>query len=257
LAVLAVAEEMSMREAWLEALGNAANGAFIIDQEQRIIFWNQAAVEILGYPGDEIAGSYCYAILDGRGDRGRPICRENCYRAAAAARGRPVESFDMSVPTKSHGIRWLNISTLTWPANGNGNGAGILHLFQDVTSRKQRELLLDQVLDAAKNLQNGEQVDAFPALSTDDLRANLTDREHEVLSLLAEGLGTRDIARTLVISSSTTRNHIRNILEKLHVHSRLEAVVLAYKAVSSPKGRDGRQPVSNGPNELGKWTREV
>ena len=57
----------------------------------------------------------------------------------------------------------------------------------------------------------------------------LTDREREVLSLLAQGHITRDIAQSLSISNSTTRNHIQNILHKLNVHSRLEAVAYAYE----------------------------
>ena len=47
--------------------------------------------------------------------------------------------------------------------------------------------------------------------------------------LLAQGLSTNEIARSLSITSSTVRNHIRNILQKLHVHNRLEAVVYALK----------------------------
>ncbi len=58
---------------------------------------------------------------------------------------------------------------------------------------------------------------------------DLTDREREVLSLLAQGLSTRDIAQTLSISPSTARNHIQNILHKLNVHSRLEAVAYAFE----------------------------
>jgi DNA-binding NarL/FixJ family response regulator len=57
----------------------------------------------------------------------------------------------------------------------------------------------------------------------------LTDREREVLSLLAQGLNTPDIAQSLSISSSTVRNHVQNILHKLQVHSRLEAVAYALK----------------------------
>jgi PAS domain S-box-containing protein len=216
-----------MSKTWLDALGDAADGVFVVDQEQRIIFWNQAAREILDCHDDEIGGSFCHAVLCGCNDQGRPICRENCRQAAAALKGRPVETFDMSVQIGSGGVRWLNVSTLTWPANGNG--AGILHLFRDVTPRKQRELLLDQVLEAAQSLQDGERIATVAAQPANDLGADLTDREHEILSLLAEGLGTRDIARMLVISPSTTRNHIRNVLQKLHVHSRLEAAVLAYK----------------------------
>ena len=55
----------------------------------------------------------------------------------------------------------------------------------------------------------------------------LTARQIQILSLLDEGLGTTDIAERLFICAATVRNHIKNILRKLKVHSRLEAVSLA------------------------------
>ena len=57
----------------------------------------------------------------------------------------------------------------------------------------------------------------------------LTEREMEVLRLVAQGLNNRDIAKKLFISENTVKNHIRNILEKLHLHSRMEAVVYAVR----------------------------
>jgi DNA-binding NarL/FixJ family response regulator len=57
----------------------------------------------------------------------------------------------------------------------------------------------------------------------------LTDRELEVLKLVARGLNNRDIAKELFISENTVKNHIRNILEKLQLHSRMEAVVYAVR----------------------------
>jgi two-component system NarL family response regulator len=57
----------------------------------------------------------------------------------------------------------------------------------------------------------------------------LTDREMEVLRLVAEGLNNREIGQRLFISENTVKNHIRNILEKLHLHSRMEAVVYAVR----------------------------
>jgi two-component system NarL family response regulator len=57
----------------------------------------------------------------------------------------------------------------------------------------------------------------------------LTDREMEVLQLVAKGMNNRDIAKQLYISENTVKNHIRNILEKLHLHSRMEAVVYAVR----------------------------
>ena len=57
----------------------------------------------------------------------------------------------------------------------------------------------------------------------------LTEREMEVLRLVAKGLNNRDIAKDLFISENTVKNHIRNILEKLQLHSRMEAVVYAVR----------------------------
>jgi len=57
----------------------------------------------------------------------------------------------------------------------------------------------------------------------------LTERELEVLRLVAHGMANKDIARELFISENTVKNHVRNILEKLHLHSRMEAVVYAVR----------------------------
>jgi two-component system NarL family response regulator len=51
----------------------------------------------------------------------------------------------------------------------------------------------------------------------------------EVLRLVARGMNNRDIARDLYISENTVKNHVRNMLEKLQLHSRMEAVVYAVR----------------------------
>jgi DNA-binding NarL/FixJ family response regulator len=58
---------------------------------------------------------------------------------------------------------------------------------------------------------------------------DLTDREREILQLLAEGMRNDDIASKLFISPQTVQTHVRNILGKLRVHSKLEAVAFAVK----------------------------
>jgi DNA-binding NarL/FixJ family response regulator len=58
---------------------------------------------------------------------------------------------------------------------------------------------------------------------------NLTDRELEVLRLVAKGLSNRDISKDLFISENTVKNHVANILDKLHLHSRMEAVMYAVR----------------------------
>ena len=57
----------------------------------------------------------------------------------------------------------------------------------------------------------------------------LTDREMQVLRLVARGMANKDIAVELFISENTVKNHVRNILEKLQLHSRMEAVVYAVR----------------------------
>ena len=57
----------------------------------------------------------------------------------------------------------------------------------------------------------------------------LTERELEVLRLVAQGKSNREIAGDLYISENTVKNHVRNILEKLHLHTRMEAVMYAVR----------------------------
>ena len=76
-------------------------------------------------------------------------------------------------------------------------------------------------------------LDQFKTMSRAEARPEhgprLTDREIEVLKLVAEGLNNRDIAGRLFISENTVKNHVRNILEKLQLHSRMEAVMYAVR----------------------------
>ncbi|MDD4859464.1 MAG: response regulator transcription factor [Dehalococcoidales bacterium] len=59
---------------------------------------------------------------------------------------------------------------------------------------------------------------------------DLTDREREILALMVEGLPNTEIANRLVVSQSTVKFHVSNILSKLGVSSRTEAVALALKS---------------------------
>lgn len=60
-------------------------------------------------------------------------------------------------------------------------------------------------------------------------RPGLTVRERQVLVLLVEGASNKDVARRLAIRSNTVRTHVQNLLGKLRVHTRLEAVTLAIR----------------------------
>lgn len=102
---------------------------------------------------------------------------------------------------------------------------------------------IDEVAQAIRVVADGQSLispsmairllDEFKQMSRSD-RAQvpsprLTDRELEVLKLVAQGLNNREIAKRLFISENTVKNHVRNILEKLQLHSRMEAVMYAVR----------------------------
>lgn len=66
------------------------------------------------------------------------------------------------------------------------------------------------------------------------LLTELTERERDVLELLAAGLPNSEIARRLFLSTNTVRNHVSNLFAKLHVSSRAEAMLVARRAGVAP-----------------------
>lgn len=211
----------------LVALDKAADGAYAIDETQRIVYWNGVAQKMLGYSAEEVIGRLCHEIIRGRDDHDHIWCRGNCYVTATSRAGEPVETFNTCARTKSGGLRWINVSILALPAV-EGSASLIVHLFRDATGTKQQELFTRQVLGLAQNLRQASRLEVQPLLQK-PAAGPLTEREIEVLALMAEGLSTEKIAEALSVSRSTTRNHIQNILQKLHVHNRSAAVAYAFE----------------------------
>lgn len=81
--------------------------------------------------------------------------------------------------------------------------------------------------------------DATPAPEGE---AALTPREQQVLQLVARGLTNREIADKLVVAENTVKNHLRNILAKLHLGNRVQAAAYALREGLAPmEGEGGRE----------------
>jgi PAS domain S-box-containing protein len=186
---------------WLAtALRGADDGAFAT-MDGKVVLWNAAIARRLGYTARDVIGQPWEDLICGHPEDGRHVCD----------RHEPIHTFDMRARTKSGRPLWVTMSVLIIP------GAPTVHLIRDVTATRRLLTLVQEHLSSGVSSTNG-------AVRTD---AALTPRELEILGLLAQGHNTARVVERLRVSRATVRNHVQNILAKLGVHSRLEAVAYA------------------------------
>lgn len=207
----------------------AADGICVIEQSQRIVYWNTAAEALLGYEGREVRGRRCFEVFQGLDDAGCPVCKHRCANLAKAQRGYVVATRDLRACTKDGGRIWLSVSTLSAPLPQFK--VALVHLFRE---NSQEKALQDGVAELLRCIAG--QASSYPSGrgrrsgGTRTPTTLLTRREKEVLSLLASGASNGAIAEALFISRSTVRNHIHNVLAKLGVQNRTEAASVAIKS---------------------------
>lgn len=215
-------------------LAKTADGAMLVENGN-IVFWNQAAERLLGLKAEEAIGRPCHAILHGQTLGGRPLCCTTCRIGSRVAAGRAVRNFDMQIQTKSGRTVWLNVSLLPIPSRKPGRFLAA-HLFRDITKQIRVRRLASELYTAlcipVEGAADGTVAD--PERTKGDVAPDLpptlplSQRERDVLGLLAAGTDTKTMADRLCISSATVRNHIQHILEKLGAHTRLEALAMAF-----------------------------
>jgi DNA-binding NarL/FixJ family response regulator len=105
------------------------------------------------------------------------------------------------------------------PADDLVQAIRIVHRGEAIVAPRVTRRLLDRFADHLPSAAPGQQA-ALP---------ELTDREREVLLLLARGLSNAELADQLVLSETTVKTHVSNVLAKLGLRDRVQAVVFAYE----------------------------
>jgi PAS domain S-box-containing protein len=226
-----------MRESeYFDVLCNTADAVYIVDAEKHIVRWNKGAEKLFKYAESDVLNRECHQVIGGKLSVDKTICSENCKIHSGVQKGTPQRNFDIWTHTSEGELIWLNISIISPP---DTNSPFLAHILRDVTKEKKTGLALDRFISDLGNnsfnpLDNPEAITNRPSGENGGTASNrpaitLSNREIEVLTLLAEGLSTKGLAEKLEISHFTARNHIQNILVKLNLHSKAQAVSYAFK----------------------------
>lgn len=216
---MATSSEGSAPSALLDALSRTSDGMVAVDSNLRIIGWNEAATRILGFSPDETLGRPCHDFLGWKDRCGNEVCSPDCAAALPGNEDEIFETREVTARSADGKALWLNVTSVVPPPEMREE-CRVVHLLREVSLPPELERLIAERI-------NGRQ----PADPESAKRlAELTPREREVLDLLSEGYDGNEIAEKLYISKATVRNHIQRILNKLDVHSRVEAVALNLRA---------------------------
>lgn len=175
------------------ALADVAFPAYVVDREGRIRALNPAALALVG----DVRGRLAASVVTGA-DREAARAR---ISQKLLKRGRT--DYSTTVRTASGELVPVEVSSVSLRQKGGGHQiVGVFGLLRPIARPS--------------------------ALDHPDYR--LSPREQEVLGHLVSGMSTAQMASHMGISPDTVRNHVRRLLHKLDVHSRLEAVALARRA---------------------------
>lgn len=195
--------------AWVRSL---AMPLWVTDSTGNVSFLNARAETLFGRTFAEVAGQSCDVAIGAQTPDGTPGC-PHCRHYYEKHEPAEIEPARMQVPIKTG--RPVEVSVVGIEVDGPGGPLLVHCVVNDARERRLRRFL------SGLMLRRSAPADANVARGWD-----LTPREREVLSLVADGLSMHEIAAKLNVSYATVRNHMQHVFAKLGVHSILEAVAV-------------------------------
>jgi DNA-binding CsgD family transcriptional regulator len=208
----------------LDWIAQSDEAVFAMDVMDRIVVWNRGCERLLGRPAASVLGRRCADVLCGRDLNGNVYCVKNCPVALQAREmpHDPVNTFVLRVQTPREGVKRVRVSVFHL-ASARPGMSSLVHVLREADSPVSP--LEQRLADAARRGAGSDGGRAAAEVGA----TSLTAREQDILRCLAEAMPTSRIAEKLDISPVTVRNHTQRILQKLGVHSKLHAVVHAYR----------------------------
>jgi len=204
-----------------ELVDSTSDSAFAADGSGHIVAWNCAAEVMFGISATDAVGKMCGEIVQGK-DQCGAVCSADCTVQQAVQKHRPVGNFDLQVET-ANGSQWCNVSVLFANA-ANSTLPYSIHIVRQIDVRKRLELLVRDFVVTGMGLSTEQAATLISSVHAAARETEVSEREREILRLLAQGVTTAMVAEQLYISRTTVNNHIQHILRKLDAHTRLEAI---------------------------------
>jgi PAS domain S-box-containing protein len=208
------------------ALNTLRDMFFVVDSDRRLVRWNRELCEMTGLDDDEVENRRLTVLVhqDDRATTDQWFARVNDEGSATMEAQLLVDSGNY-VPYEFTGARLKD---------GEGRPMGVCGIARNISQRRQTEQHLKQAIrevidDATWFAQSVlEKMTQVSSSGSSSIKASdLTDRERQVIEMIAKGMKNNQIAKELGLSYATIRNYVARIYGKLDVHSRAEAVIWA------------------------------
>lgn len=204
-------EPSDLQAGQLEQFTHTGNGVMGVDSYHRIILWNPAAEALLGYTVQEALGKRWNNVMVACGVDSEMAFSEDCSHFSQA--GKPQWPSHQMLEAKTKTGKPIRLHVVSFCLLSSKQTLfALVHVFwqaNEILGPSGSRVLLPMV---------AEQKSPLPRLSRQELI---------ILQCMTAGMSTNMTAALLFISPTTVRNHVQNILRKLGVHSRIEAVALA------------------------------